>query len=85
MARLQEGDEEEAAKVFTACKEDGAFYLDFSNQKCKEMMKTVDEVSAASRELFQSSEEEKMKYDIDLLGKLKLNGYKPVGRNFGGR
>ncbi len=74
VSRLQEGDEAEAAKLFKASKEDGAFYLDFADRKCVKMVETVESICALSKELFHLSEEEKMKYDIDLLGKLKLNG-----------
>ncbi len=35
---------------------------------------TVDDVFALSKDLFSLSEEEKMKYDVDELDALKLNG-----------
>ena len=74
VSRLQEGDEAEAAKVFQASKENGAFYLDFSGPKGVKITEAVADVFALSKELFHLSTQEKMKYDIDLLGKLKLNG-----------
>ena len=74
VSRLREGDETEAAKLFKASKEDGAYYLGFSDQKCMKMMETVENVFALSKELFQLNEEKKMKYNIDMLGGLKLNG-----------
>ena len=74
VSRLQEGDEAEAAKVFQASKEHGAFYLDFSGPKGVKITEAVADVFALSKELFHLSTQEKMTYDIDLLGKLKLNG-----------
>jgi len=72
--RLHQGDKEEAARLFQAAKEDGVFYLDLQDWCCTEVIDTADEVFAFSKKLFSLSEEEKMKYDIDELGKLKLNG-----------
>ena len=72
--RLQQGDEEEAAKLFKASKEDGAFYLDFSDQRRMKMMEMVGQIFALSKDLFDLSLEEKMEYDVDLRGALKLNG-----------
>ena len=74
VGRLREGHAEEAAKVFKAATEAGAFYLDFSDPRCK-MLEGVQDVFALSKELFQMSQEEKIKYDIDTLGRYKLNGY----------
>ena len=74
VSRLQEGDEAEAAKLFNASKEDGAFYLNFADRKYINLIETVECIFTLAKELFHLSEEEKMKYDIDLLGKLKLNG-----------
>lgn len=71
---LQQGDKEEIAKIYKASKEDGAFYLDFSDQSSMNMMGMVEEVFVLSKKLFRLSEEEKMGHDIDLLGTLKLNG-----------
>ena len=75
VSRLQEEDEAEAAKVFQASMENGAFYLDFSGPKGLKITEAVADVFALSKELFRLSTQEKMTYDIDLLGKLKLNGY----------
>ena len=70
--RLQQGEEEEAAKLLKASKEDGAFYLDFSDQRG--MMAMVSQIFALSKDVFDLSLEEKMEYDVDLRGALKLNG-----------
>lgn len=75
ISRLEEGDEAEAAKLFKASKEDGAFYLDFSNHRDMGMLEAVENVFAISKEIFDLSEEEKLRYDVDLLGSLKLNGW----------
>ena len=72
--RLHEGDATEAAKLFKASKEAGVFYLNLRDHRFMEMIDTVDEVFALSNELFNLNEEEKMRYDIDKIGHLKLNG-----------
>ena len=72
--RLQQGKEEEAAKLFKASKEDGAFYLDFSDPRSIRMMEMVDGIFTLSKDVFGLSMEEKLRYDVDLRGALKLNG-----------
>ncbi|KAL8677372.1 MAG: hypothetical protein Q9186_006191 [Xanthomendoza sp. 1 TL-2023] len=83
--RLNNGDQEEAAKLFQATKDDGVFYLDFQDSVYAEVLHDVDELFAFAKDLFALSAEEKLVYDIDKLdGESKLNGYKPVGGNIGG-
>ena len=72
--RLQQGEEEEAAKLFKASKDDGAFYLDFSDPGSMRMMGMVDGIFTLSKDIFDMSMEEKLRYDVDLRGDLKLNG-----------
>ena len=74
IGRLSEGSEEEAAKLFRAAKEDGIFYLDLQDPHFRRLLETVDDVFGLSKGLFNLSEEEKMKYDIDELSRLKLYG-----------
>ena len=74
VSRLQEGDEAEAAELFKASINNGAFYLDFSGPKGVKIIEAVANVFALSKELFHLSKQEKMRYDIDMLGKMKLNG-----------
>ncbi|KAL8771093.1 MAG: hypothetical protein Q9194_004973 [Teloschistes cf. exilis] len=86
-ARVKNEDQEEAAKLFQATKEDGVFYLSLQESSFAEVLSDVDVLLTFAKNFFISSEEEKLQYDIDELGELKLNGlrrYKPVGRNFGG-
>ena len=72
--RLHEGDTTEAAKLFKAAKEDGIFYLNLQDRHFVGIIDTVDEVFALSNALFSLNEEEKIGFDIDKLGYLKLNG-----------
>ncbi|GME42125.1 hypothetical protein MMC12_006235 [Neofusicoccum parvum] len=84
---LKNGDEAEAAKLFHACNEDGVFYLNLRNFDGTDghLLRTSSDIYQLSKELFDLAEDEKMKYDIDLFGgDMKLNGYKPIGRNLGG-
>ena len=74
IGRLYQGNEEEANTLFKAAKDDGFFYLDLQNSAFEGMIDTVDDVFALSKDLFSLDEEDKMGYDVDKLGKLKLNG-----------
>ncbi|KAL8821135.1 MAG: hypothetical protein Q9223_000790 [Gallowayella weberi] len=82
--RLENGDQEEAAKLFQAAKEAGVFYLDFQDSLYANVLRDVGGLFDFAEELFNLSDKEKLQHDIDNLGELKLNGYKPVGRNHGG-
>lgn len=75
IGRLVEGDKQETAKLFKAAEEDGIFYLNFQDRRFVDMIELVDGIFALSKELFDLSEEDKMQYDVDELGPLKLNGY----------
>ncbi|KAL8638355.1 MAG: hypothetical protein Q9228_004490 [Teloschistes exilis] len=77
-ARLKNEDQEEAAKLFQATKEDGVFYLSLQESSFAEVLSDVDVLLTFAKNFFISSEEEKLQYDIDELGELKLNGYKPA-------
>ena len=72
--RLREGDTLEATKLFEAAKKDGIFYLNLRDSSFAGIIDTVDKVITLSNALFSLKEEEKMDYDIDKLGHLKLNG-----------
>ena len=71
---LYEGDKEEAAKLFQAARENGVFYLNLQDPRFVRIVNTVDDIFALSKDLFTLSEEEKMKFDVDKLGRLKLDG-----------
>ncbi|KAF7169968.1 hypothetical protein CNMCM5623_002492 [Aspergillus felis] len=71
-------------KLALAAKEDGIFYIDFTGHASSPFSGLVDEIYSLSRSLFDLSIEEKMRYDVDKMGMLKLNGYKPISRNVGG-
>ncbi|KAI9805949.1 MAG: hypothetical protein M1825_000563 [Sarcosagium campestre] len=84
LERLRAGDQNEAKKLFEACKNSGFFYLDLQTSNDNGILKTINDMFALDKDLYDLDDEEKIKYDVDKLSKLKLNGYKPVGRNFGG-
>lgn len=73
--RLSDGDKDEAAKLFKAANVDGFFYLHLQGSAFAALTEDIEDVFALSKALFDLSEEEKLRYDIDMLGKLKLNGY----------
>ena len=73
--RLAANDLGEAEKLFRACQTDGFFYLDLDNPDDQIALNSVDDVYALAKALFALDEAEKLKYDVDKLGEMKLNGY----------
>ncbi|MCJ1319190.1 hypothetical protein MMC15_004523 [Xylographa vitiligo] len=93
--RLAANDINEAEKLFRACQTDGFFYLDLYDPDDQIVLNSVDDVYALARSLFTLDDAEKLIYDVDKLGEMKLNGYiiltapillvnSPRGRNIGG-
>lgn len=75
LGALQRGDSEEKDKLFAAAKEDGIFYLDISEDEGEyKLVNLIWEIYGLSRSLFNLELEEKMQYDVDKIGSLKLNG-----------
>ena len=74
LGRLYERDEEEAAKLLKAAKNDGVFYLDLHHPSCVTLLEKATSIFALSEEIFCLDEEEKMLFDIDKLSILKMNG-----------
>ena len=75
IGRLEDGNHSELAKLLDAAQNDGIFYLDFSDSRFRHVLDLVDEIFALSSQLFAMSGEEKMRYDVDRLSKLKTNGF----------
>ncbi|KAM3544505.1 hypothetical protein ARSEF1564_002617 [Beauveria bassiana] len=71
-------------ELLHAATEDGIFYLKFDDGDKRNWGRSIEGVDRLSRDIFDLSTEEKLLFDIDSMGKLKLNGYKPIGRNKGG-
>ncbi len=74
LAGLQQGDGEEAEKLFRSAREDGFFYLNFQDSAFEGMINLAEDIFTISKDLFNLENEEKMEYDVDKLGNLKLNG-----------
>ena len=67
---------EESDKLFAAAKDDGIFYLDLTEDVGKNRLADlVGGIYGLSRSLFDLDIDEKMQYDVDQIGELKLNGY----------
>ncbi|KKK15687.1 hypothetical protein ARAM_006617 [Aspergillus rambellii] len=82
---LRDGSLEEKRKLVAAAQEDGIFYLDFNDDLGElKVSDLIEGIYNFSKSLFALDLEEKMKYDVDKVGELKLNGYKPIRRNIGG-
>ncbi|TQW00292.1 hypothetical protein V2A60_001390 [Cordyceps javanica] len=70
--------------LFLAATEDGIFYLNFGSGDKSIFDQSIRDVDCLSHAIFDMPIDEKLSFDIDNMGKLKLNGYKPIGRNKGG-
>ncbi len=71
---LRDGSTSEATRLLDAAKEDGFFYLDLTDPDEVEFIDQVDRMFAMSRAIFDHDENIKLHFDIDQLGKLKLDG-----------
>ncbi|KAL4948902.1 hypothetical protein BDW69DRAFT_188832 [Aspergillus filifer] len=78
---LLQGDNAEAQKLFEACKIDSFFYLNIKDIY-EHVLDVIDRIFEIDKELYDCSYEEKLLYDVDKISDFKLDGYKPVGRNF---
>lgn len=76
LQRLEMSDEIETQKLLIACMEDGVFYLnlrDHTNQD-RSLLSLSKEMFSVSQELFELPLDEKMNYDIDQNGIMRVNG-----------
>lgn len=78
---LQVGSASEQRFLLQTCIEDGFFYLDLTHPNSSSILSNVDATFKLSKDLFNYSPEIKSLFDVDKISGLKLNGYKPKGRN----
>lgn len=71
--RLQAGDEVESAKLFKACTGQGFFYLDLQDVD-PVVLQAIEQVYQLDEDLYNLPDEEKLRFDVDKLSPLKLNG-----------
>ena len=71
---LRKGSQVEATRVFNACCQHGAFYLDMAGTE-HGILKAIDDIYALEEGIFDLPEEILMQYDIDMLSPRKLNGF----------
>jgi len=72
---LRNGSEVQAEKLFQVCKDHGIFYLDLTGLQTTEGLETtVTEMYSLVGKLFDLPEEEKMRFDIDKNGTMKVCG-----------
>lgn len=73
---LQEKDPHESARLLAAVKEKGFFYLDLRHiHDSQTVLGLAEKVYNLEEDLFNLSEDEKIKCDVDNMGYMKLNGY----------
>jgi isopenicillin N synthase-like dioxygenase len=74
--KLRSNDSAEKQKLLAAAKEDGFFYLSLEAlPELDEVEGVVSGINDLERDLFGLSDEEKMEFDVDKQGVMKLNGY----------
>ncbi|KAG6035342.1 hypothetical protein E4U41_006109 [Claviceps citrina] len=78
---LECGSVSEHLALLQTCIEDGFFYLDLTHPDHVSVLDCVQDVLDMSRGLFDYPDEIKALFDVDRVSALKLNGYKPKGRN----
>lgn len=83
--KLRSNDADEKLKLWKAATEAGFFYMNYENMpEFEDIATTVNGIYNLEHDVFDLSDEEKMQYDVDKQGNMKLSGYKPIGRNIGG-
>ncbi|ETS86509.1 hypothetical protein PFICI_00337 [Pestalotiopsis fici W106-1] len=75
------GSVSEQSNLLQACIEDGFFYLDFTQSSHSKVLDEVESVFNLSKDLFDYPLDIKTLFDVDRISDLKVNGYKPKGRN----
>ncbi|KAG6203634.1 hypothetical protein E4U35_004126 [Claviceps purpurea] len=78
---LEHGSIKENLSLLQTCVEDGFFYLDLTHPDHVTILDCVRDIFDMSEELFRYPDEVKNLFDVDKVSRLKLNGYKPKGRN----
>lgn len=73
---LKDGNKTEESRLLDACMKDGVFYLNLQNQEGTggPLWRSSRDIFQVLEALFNLPEDEKMKYDIDHHGEMKLNG-----------
>ncbi|KAK7926947.1 oxidoreductase- 2OG-Fe(II) oxygenase family [Apiospora marii] len=80
--KLQSGSVSEQALLLQACMEDGFFYLDFTQSRLwSTLANDIESVFELAEKLFGYPSDVKGLFDVDKVSDLKMNGYKPKGRN----
>lgn len=79
--QLQNGSVSEQNLLLQTCIDDGFFYLDLTHPNFSSLLADVDATFKLSKELFNYPAEIKSLFDVDKISDLKVNGYKPKGRN----
>ncbi|KAK7992555.1 oxidoreductase [Apiospora saccharicola] len=82
LVKLESGSVSERDLLLQTCTEDGFFYLDLTHPSYSALLDNVESVFEASESLFNYAPDIKNLFDVDKISDLKVNGYKPKGRNF---
>ena len=71
---LKDGDPEHSRKLYEACVTSGCFYLDVQSYPDSSLEKTLDSMYSLVDDMFDLPLEEKVEYDVDVIGELKVCG-----------
>jgi hypothetical protein len=76
-------DEQAIKTLLTAGVEDGFFYLDLRASETQCLLDASAKLTELAGRLFDFPKETLAKFDLDVIGPSKIDGYKPAGRNTG--
>jgi hypothetical protein len=83
ISSLLNHDEVAIKTLLNAGVEDGFFYLDLRASKTQCLLDASAELTELAVRLFDFPKETLAKFDLDVIGPSKIDGYKPAGRNTG--
>ena len=83
LSSLLDGDEISTTDLVEAGVQDGFFYIDLRNSEAQCLLDILEELFQLNAALFSLPEDELIKFDLDIIGPSKIDGYKPSGRNTG--
>lgn len=71
---LKDGDAEQSRKLYESCVTSGCFYLDFQSCSDSGLVGFLDDMYNLVDSVFDLPLEEKLKYDADVIGDMKVCG-----------
>jgi isopenicillin N synthase-like dioxygenase len=83
ISRLLNDDKQAITTLIDAGVQDGFFYVDLRAAETQSILDASAELTQLAEGLFDLPKEALAKFDLDVIGPSKIDGYKPAGRNTG--